>query len=127
MTDRIDPYIFIPAAVVEAARRNMRSSLLQHFQGNERRLLEYPILGHVEIGSCEVPGVSTAQGRRLLEQCGRDPRLAFPELPRRSRHSMRRWALPPRLHEMLRIEALQHFQSLGYRVGEIVPEITEKS
>lgn len=126
MTDRIDPYIMIPAAVYEAARLQMQRGMLEILSGGRRRLLEHPVSRHyATIASCEIPGLTTSQGRRLLEQCGRDPKIGFVELPRRSLNTMRQWELPPRLYEILRAEALLHWQRIGYRIGEIMPAIKE--
>lgn len=126
MTDQDNQYnalqlklTMIPNAVYEAARRVMRSAMLENY-GTRRELIAAPRLGYIWLRSTTVRGVSQAVSRRMLDRCA-SHYGSFQEQPRIS--GVRIWQPAPWLYEHLSAEALAHWQKVGYVVGQRVPEI----
>lgn len=109
----------IPNAVYLAAQHAMRAHMLARYVGDLRELLEAPRLEYISLHSFNVQGVSTAVARRMLNDCANH--RSFREMRRVS--GVRVWRPEPWLYEHLRLDALQHWQKVGYVVGQRMPEI----
>ncbi len=114
----------LPEDIRAALRETAKVWLLNNYAGGLKRL--DPWSDHyahlTSVYSFTVPGKPRANLRRLVSLAKEG---VLVEVPKRRVGAVREFKATPAIHDAIGIEAQRYWEAVGYRVGELVPTITE--